>query len=317
MVTVEPRTERLRPAGRPTGMRNSSRQPRAGGRRRRLLPACLAVAGLTLIAACSGGGDDSTSDDAGGAQREVAERAASDQEISTVSNPDVALATERDLIKTGTIELESTDIDELLFDLDGVVATHGGIVDSEDVRTDDDGDARAADVVVRVPVDRFESAVDDIAGLATLVRVQTSSEDVTTRVADVDARVASAQRSIASLQRLFDRATKLSDVIRLESELSRRQADLESLQARQSTLARQTTLSTIRLSVARVDEASRDDDDRGGFLAGLESGWSGLVTFVRGSVHVVGLILPLGTLAALVATAVWIAVRRWRPAGRA
>lgn len=289
----------------------------------RCLLACVAVVSLALFSGCAGDNDDDGGDadftESGGSDEAAmtAERAAADR-ASIAEPPSVTVESTLELIKTGTVALEADDVDELLADLDGVVVKYGGVVESEDVRTDDEGDARSASVVVRVPVDRFEDAVDELARLGTLVREQTSSEDVTTKVADVDSRVASAQRSIDSLQRLFDRATKLTDVIRLESELSQRQANLESLLAQQRSLARQTAMSTIHLSVDRADAAPRDEDDDGeGFVAGLESGWSGMVTFVRGTVHVVGLVLPLGTLALLVAAPVGLAVRRWRqkPAG--
>lgn len=287
----------------------------------RCLLAGVAVVSLALFSGCVGNNDDGGGDDSGAADAEfmeaadptAAEIAASADSRSQAETVDLRLA----LIKTGTIALESGDVDGLLTELDGVVVAYGGVLESEDVRTDDDGQARSASVVVRVPVDRFEDAVDAIAGLGSLVRQQISAEDVTTKVADVDSRVASAQRSIDSLQRLFDRATRLSDVIRLESELSQRQANLESLLAQQRSLDRQTAMSTIHLSVDRTDAAPRAEDDGAGFLDGLESGWSGLVSFVGGTVHVVGLLLPLGTLALLVAGAGWLAVRRIRPAGRA
>lgn len=268
-----------------------------------------------MLTACSSG-DEGSGDDSGTASMDesgadgFAEGAASQRDVPDVDLV-IDLETNRDLIKTGRIELESTDIDELLGELDGVVTMRQGIVESEDVRTDDDGDAKTASVVLRVPVDSFEATVDEISQLGTLVRRDTSTEDVTTRVADVDARVASAQRSIDQLQLLFDRATSLRDVITLESELSQRQADLESLQARQRSLARQTALSTIHVSVTKSDpEAKPDDGDEAGFIDGIESGWSGLVTFVRGTTHVVGLTLPLGTLALVLAVPVWLVVRR-------
>jgi Domain of unknown function (DUF4349) len=283
----------------------------------RCLLAGVAVVSLALLSGCVGNGDE----DAGGAAESEfqesggsSERAVDDSAAAVAET--VSVDPTLELIKTGTIALESDDVDGLLGELDVVVAEYAGVVESEDVRTDDEGDARSASVVVRVPVDRFDAAVDEIATLGTLVRQQRSTEDVTTRVADVDARVASAQRSIESLQRLFDRATRLSDVIRLESELSRRQADLESLQAQQRSLARQTAMSTINLSVDRAEVVEREDEDRAGFLDGLESGWSGLVTFVGGTVHALGLVLPLGTLALVVAGAGWFAVRRLRPPGR-
>jgi hypothetical protein len=285
--------------------------------RGRLL-ACVAVAGLAVMTtACT---SESGSDDSGGASESAAhaeDGTAMMLEGGATRVGDtgvVDLLDERKLIKTGTIGLETGDVDKLLGRLEGVVAAQQGLVDSEDVRVDDDGDAESATILVRVPVDRFEAAVDDIAQLGELVREQTSSEDVTTRVADVDARVANAQRSIARLRLLFDRAGNLRDVIRLESELARRQADLESLQAQQSALARQTTLSTIHVSITRTeDKPAAGDGDQAGFIDGLQSGWSGLVTFVRGTVHVVGLVLPIGSLFAALVAAVWLLVRRLRP----
>ncbi len=274
------------------------------------------VAGLAVLTACTSNGNND-SDDVGSTDAEFLE-GGNDVAAAERAPDGTALSTElilddRKLIKTATVELESDDVDALLGQLEGVVTAEQGLIDSEDVRTDDDGDAKSATIVVRVPVDRFEAAVDDITELGELVRKQSSSEDVTTRVADVDARVASAQRAIAQLQTLFDRAERLRDVIRLESELARRQADLESLQAQQSALARQTALSTIHVLITRTEEEAADDGDQAGFVDGLESGWSGLVAFVRATVHVVGLVLPIGSLLAAVAAGTWLAFRRLRP----
>ncbi len=281
-----------------------------------------------MLSACvgnDGSGDDSG--DSSGTEEAAAgggveDRAANPENAAMARGGDtsggepvseVDLLLDRDLIKTGSITLESDDIDQVLVQLDGIVTTQRGIVESEDTRTDDAGDVESAAVVLRIPVDRFETAVDAIAGLGLLVREETSTEDVTTKVADIDARVESAQRSIDQLRLLFSQANALGDIIRLESELSQRQADLESLQAQQRTLARQTALSTIHVSITRPDKdpaPAADDGDQAGFLDGIKSGWSGLVTFVQGTAHVVGLVLPLGTLALIVAVPIWLVVRR-------
>jgi hypothetical protein len=297
----------------------------ANGFRRtsRTLWAGVAVVGLVVLTACTGGngiGDDSG--DSGGAESggasDAAAQTADEDSLAFSTGGDSApaevdLVFERDLIKTGTITLESDDIDKVLVGLDGIVTTQRGIVESEDTRTDDEGDVSSATVVLRVPVDRFEAAVDAIGELGVLIREETSTEDVTTKVADVDARVESARRSIDQLRLLFSRANRLGDIIRLESELSQRQADLESLEAQQRSLARQTALSTIHVSVMRPDEepaTAVDDGDQAGFVEGIKSGWSGLMAFVQGTTHVVGLVLPLGTLALAVAVPIWLLVRR-------
>jgi len=299
----------------------------ANGLRRtsRTLWAGVAVVGLVVLTACTGGNGSGGNDSGGAVSQEEAgisdsAARAADEDSSAFSvggdsaPGDVDLViVDRALIRTATITLESEDIDKVLVGLDGIVTTQRGIVESEDTRTDDEGDVSSATVVLRVPVDRFETAVDAIGELGVLVREETSTEDVTTKVADVDARVESAKRSIDQLRLLFSEATQLGDIIRLESELSERQADLESLQAQQRSLARQTALSTIHVSVTRPDEQPAptvDDGDQAGFVEGIKSGWSGLVAFVQGTTHVVGLVLPLGTLALAVAVPIWLLVRR-------
>jgi hypothetical protein len=303
----------------------------------RALWAGVAIAGVVLLSACAGGNGSGESDSGGVSDEEFAE-GGGDGTTAREANPEAALADassgdtaggqpapevdlllDRDLIKTGSISLESDDIDQVLVDLDGIVTAQRGIVESEDTRTDDAGDVKSAAVVLRIPVDRFETAVDAITGLGVLIHEETSTEDVTTKVADVDARVESAQRSIDQLRLLFSQATELGDIIRLESELSERQADLESLQAQQRSLARQTALSTIHVSITRPEAAPKpaDDGDQAGFVDGITSGWSGLVTFVRGTAHVVGLVLPLGTLALIVAAPIWLGVRRVKRGGLA
>lgn len=281
------------------------------------MSALVAAGVLLMLTACSGDGAAGSSGAAEMGSRSDAQGEldafAAPQSVSGSAPERIAKAVlvDRKLVKSAVLGLESNDVDRVLHELDGLVAAHEGIAESSDIRTDDDGDAEFATVVIRVPVDRFEGAVEDIANLAELVREQTSSEDVTTRVADVGARVESAERSIAQLQRLFSRATDVGDVIALESELSQRQAQLESLQARQRSLGRQTSFSTIHVSVARRDPGRHPgEDDPAGFLDGLASGWSGLVAFVRGVAHVLGLVLPFGALATLIGLPTWLLLRR-------
>ena len=174
------------------------------------------------------------------------------------------------LIKTGSVSLQSDDIGHVLTQVYGIVGGVGGDISQEDTTTDDKGRAVRSTLVVRVPVDEFDSTLNDLSQLGTLVNRVRNSKDVTTEVADIDSRVRSAQRSINTLRQLFDRATRLSDIIRLESELAQREADLESLEAQQRSLDDKTTMSTITMTLELPPVAPKkpapDDDDEGGRL---------------------------------------------------
>jgi Domain of unknown function (DUF4349) len=220
----------------------------------------------------------------------------------------------RSLIRTGSVSLRSDDISSVLAKIDQLIARDGGFIASETTDTDTHGVAVRSSVDLAVPVSDFGAAYDEVASYGDLVSRSSSTRDVTAQVVDVDSRVKSAHDSIAQLRLLFSRATKLGDVIALEDELSQREADLEALQSEQRDLRAHTTMSTISVDITSSAVTSPVHHDRaGGFLSGIRQGWHGLVTFVVGFAHVVGLVLPLGSLALLAALAAWVAVRRFTP----
>ena len=300
------------------------------------LVAAIAVAG------CSGSGDDSASDNGGGSGGTSAEaaapaaspradgKAAYSDSVSLESGQsgpgngaggDEAAGSQtvvvgQALIKTAAIDLRSDDIQAVIDKIYGLALTTGGRVDSEQTSTDADGTVDHSRLQVKVPVARFDDAVGRIYNMARDHTKQTSTEDVTAKLADVTSRVESAKASIEQLRRLFDRAASLGQVIRLERELSQREADLESLQAQQRSLSAQTTMSTILVTIAlppKVATTTASDDHRAGFVAGIKKGWAALVAFVVGASHALGLVLPLGLLAIAVCLALWPLARRLTP----
>ena len=146
---------------------------------------------------------------------------------------------------------------------------------------------------------------------------QQSADDVTADVVDVASRVATAQASLARVRALLDKAASIGDVVALEGELTRREADLESLQARQRTLADQTTLSTVNLSLLSKDAAAPVPvEDRSGFLGGLARGWDAFTASGTALLTVVGAVLPFVGLAAVLGLLALPLLRR-RRTGRA
>jgi hypothetical protein len=221
------------------------------------------------------------------------------------------------LIKTGAVALRSDHIGQVLVRVYGIVGGIGGDVAREDTSTNEKGTVVRSTLVLKVPVADFDSTLNDLSRLGTLVNRVRSAKDVTTAVADISSRVRSAQRSIDTLRRLFSRASKFGDIIRLESELSQRESALESLEAQQRTLNDQTTMSTITLSVelppAGVKTTPPPDHAAGGFVSGVRQGWHALTRTTLAVGHGLGVVLPLGTVVLLlVALALWF-VRRFAP----
>jgi hypothetical protein len=291
----------------------------------RVAGATLAALALLALAGCSGSGNDSES--SGDSAMPVAGSAPADASAPGKGSVDEAsgggAGTGRDidpislqtaaLIKTGSIELESDGVGGVIDKIRGLVLTSGGRISSEDTSTNRDGEEVRSRIELQVPVAKFEDAFNEIPSFATLIDKKSSEEDVTGQLADVNSRVKSQEDSIDQLRLLFGQATKLRDIIALERELSQRQADLEALQAQQRSLNAQTTMSTILVSIRTpaAVAAEQADEDQAGFVAGIKDGWNGMVTFVVGTSHALGLILPLGSLIVVAGAAVWLLVRRF------
>jgi hypothetical protein len=227
------------------------------------------------------------------------------------------LITGQSVIKTGSVALRSNQIGHVLVQVYGIVGGVGGDVSSENTSTDAEGRAVRSLMTLQVPVEDFDTTLNDLSRLGRLVDRARSAKDVTTEVADISSRVTSAQRSIATLRRLFDRARRLGDVIRLESELSQREANLESLQAQQRALHDRTTMSTITMTIERlpasVTKTKVASHRAGGFVSGVRQGWHALSRTTIAVGHGLGVVLPLGTVVLLLAgLGLWF-VRRFAP----
>ncbi|WP_405620509.1 DUF4349 domain-containing protein [Streptomyces sp. NBC_00076] len=291
-------------------------------RARRSVRPVQALAGLLLAAAlaltgCSADGADSagTTADKADAQSDAKEAApggAADGAggagaVKATAPPKVT----SHIIRTASLTVQVKDVPKALDEARGTVENAGGYVGNESTSRDGDGRERTR-VVLRVPVDRYDTVLDELQGAGKLLERTAKAQDVTDQVVDVDSRIRSQRASVARVRELMDQATDLSDVVTLEGELSRRESDLEALLAQQSSLKDRTSLATITLSLSEtpVKKAVQEDDDPG-FTDALAGGWDAFVTMLRWLAVAIGAVLPFVAVAALIVL-VWLRIVRPR-----
>lgn len=212
------------------------------------------------------------------------------------------------VVKTGHVTLTSRKLAEVRAEIDDLLAAIGGTVDDEQTTSGEDGLADRSTLVLRVPVDRFETAKDALERLGTLKSSTQSANDVTTEVIDTAERVQTLQNSLDRLQRFQRSATDVRDLVRFEEQITRRQSELQSLKAQQTYLRDQTSMSTITVRLA-TPAALVDRPEDAGFLAGLEAGWQAFVGFVVVVLTVLGALLPFLVAGTLVGVPLWVALR--------
>ncbi|MDQ3164726.1 MAG: DUF4349 domain-containing protein [Actinomycetota bacterium] len=279
--------------------------------------------GATFVEAGGSGAEQSAPD----AQREAA-----GDSLSALVSPsfgstaggtgpgDIGLVLEQaSVIRIGSLSLSTPNLGRAQAAVTGLLASLDGYLASENTQASADGAIRSAALVLKVPTNSFDTAMQRLTQIGDVRSRTSSTKDVTREVADVDSRVASAKAALDRIRLLLNRADSLGTVIRLESVLSNRQSELESLLAQQRSLASQTQLSTIEvnLSVPRppVEEPKQEEDERG-FVAGLSKGWNAFSSMVVGLATAAGALLPFALLLVILGIPALLLLRRLRTSQR-
>jgi hypothetical protein len=151
------------------------------------------------------------------------------------------------VIKTGSIDMEVSDLDKAVAQAQSAIVGMGGSVSQ--LNQSGEKDSSFASAVYRVPAARFDDAMKALSGLATrVVNKQTASNDVTAQVIDYDARLANLQATEAALQSIMARATAIPDVLAVETQLSNTQGQIEELTAQRDGLKNQAAMSTLAVT---------------------------------------------------------------------
>lgn len=160
-------------------------------------------------------------------------------------------------------------------------------------------------IVIKVPVDQFQSAVDFFtSGNGRINEKKISSEDVTTQVVDTKSRLEAKKQVRLRYLDLLKQAKNMQEVLQVQTEINDIQEEIESAAGRINYLSNASAMSTIHFTYYQVINASAKETETVTFwekskIAFL-SGWSGLVEVMIGLLN----IWPLALILTLVVWAV-------------
>jgi hypothetical protein len=280
--------------------------------------ALVGVLSLVALTGCSGGGV-SGSATAGGASgshnlSEPAARAAAGtaQDVASMPLDASSVVEQRAVIKNGDIAIHTTDPQRARDRVGALLIRLQGTIDDEQTVYDKSGQIRDSQLVLRVPVASFASAMDDLEHLGTVVHSRSSGKDVTTEVIDVQQRLRTLRISLHDLNSFQRQASNINELLRFESAITQRRGEYQSLKAQRNHLVNETSMSTISLdiSVPPAHAAPAGPVDHAGFVTGLKHGWSALTGTVVVALTAVGAVLPFAVVLALLGLPLWWWMRR-------
>ena len=158
-------------------------------------------------------------------------------------------AISRKIIYDAQVDLVVENVNPIAKKLTSLVQEARGYVADENT-VGSPGSQRSMRWKIRVPVDQFESFVQNVVALGELERTTRTSQDVTEQYYDIEARIKNKKAEEKTLTKILEERTgKLEEVLKVEVELSRVRGEIEQLEGRIRVLENLSSLATLTLNV--------------------------------------------------------------------
>ena len=257
------------------------------GARRTLSVVVVSMLLGSLVAAC---GAAASAPQAGAAGRDLAGAAGASSAPAAAPAegaaqplaPDGDAAALRDgskIIRTGSVQLEVTDVTAAVSAARSAIQGMGGYIGASQQYSD--GENVVATISYRVPSDRWEDALDALRALGTEVGEQTDSADVTGQIVDLDARIRNLRASETALVKHLSDASRVADVLEIESRLSEVRGQIEQLSAQKASLDDQVAYATLTVTFGIEVQAITEAAARWDPGAEVEQAGASLVGFLQ------------------------------------
>ena len=217
-----------------------------------------------LLAGCGSAANSTASYDRGMVEYAVSDEAAmAPAEGAALKNAaadtgSTALPENRKWIVTVNLTAETDDLDALRSALDEKIAALNGYVEDQSVNN---GSAyqssrryRSANLTIRIPADSIDGFLQDVGGIANIVRQNKSIEDVTLNYVATESRLKALETEEARLLELLAQAENMSDLLEIEARLSEVRSELENYASQKRLYDNQIDYATVYLAIEEVQE---------------------------------------------------------------
>ena len=185
------------------------------------------------------------------------------------------------LIYRANIDMESTEFDKALEDLNALVARLGGYFENSELNNY--SSYRRGSFTVRVPAENFETFCATVGELCKVNSLSRSAEDVSEQYYDIESRLATQKTKLARLQELLKQAEEMEDIITLESAISETELAIEQLTGSLRKYDSLVGYATIYIGLSEVYKLTQTEEPAIGFGAKLAAAFrSGSARFASG-----------------------------------
>ncbi len=234
------------------------------------------------------------------------------------SAPVEAVSTNRKLIRTVSLSVETEEYDALLNDISARIAACGGYLESMNADTRYSSDSRYAYMTVRVPAERLDEFVTAVSGISNVVQRSENTEDVTLTYVDLESHTNALRTEQERLISLLEQAENLTEILEIEDRLTDVRYQLEYMESQIRTYDNLVDYATVSLSISEVKKLTPTvekgfwENVGDGFMDSLGGVWEGLKSFFSGLVIHLPYLLAFAVFAGIVIAVVALCVKKSR-----
>jgi hypothetical protein len=155
------------------------------------------------------------------------------------------------IARAGTVSLLVSNVDKAVSTVSSLTRdSNGDVLMLDDKGRTEHGGAPWAEMLVRVPEDRFEQTMQILGRIGTERARSINAEDLTGQIVDSSARLRNLRRTEIDIQKIMDRSGSVSQILDAENQLSSVREQIETLAAELKSMRARVAYSTISVSLA-------------------------------------------------------------------
>ncbi|MTI48568.1 DUF4349 domain-containing protein [Sporosalibacterium faouarense] len=225
------------------------------------------------------------------------------------------------IIKSGQINLESTEFDVTYDSIINNVKNNNGYIESSGtsfyghIKADDGEQLRSGNVFLRVPEEKFYSTLDFIKSLGEVKSQQLNERDISESYLDTENYIKNLEVQEKRLREILEKANNVDEILRVENELRRVRTEIDNNNQTLKNWDSLVNYSSITVNILEVKDENQviKLDDEGLLLKGKKgfiSTINKLINFVENTLVFLMTIAPVLIIIAIILILALIFIRR-------
>ena len=223
--------------------------------KKRILVAFLVLLLAVVFCACSKASYDNS---VGGADR--APESGMVEDSSSVKLESGVTVTERKIIQTVNLTVETKSFDSLMENLEAQVSAMSGYVESSESRVNSASGTRYANLTIRIPASETDSFTQFVSQNSTVTYKSVSTDDATLKYVDIESRISALRAEKTALEAMLEKAQTVSDIITVQQRLTDVIYQLESYESQLRSLENLVSYSTFMVYIREVERITVTED---------------------------------------------------------